>query len=111
MMIKHIIETNKYHLLSEQTTLTRSFFGCYQSDLLSRVIKNAQPDQLLVTIINHINTVATATMLDLSGIIICEDQMPSAIMIDRCNQEGIALIKTSQKSHEVIIDLYQRGLI
>jgi hypothetical protein len=110
MIIKDVFNPN-YHLCTEAETHTRRFSGVYTSDLLSRVIKNAQPDALLITTINHITTIATASMVDLSGIILCENQQPTQDMIKRSEAAGIALIRTSLKSHEVIIDLYQRGLI
>jgi serine kinase of HPr protein (carbohydrate metabolism regulator) len=109
--IEDIIKNNHYKIMTNTKTATRSFLGCYQSDLLSRVIKQTEPDMLLLTIINHINTVATATMCDLSGIILCEGQQPTKTMIDRANEEHIAIVCTDLKSHEVVIDLFQRGLI
>jgi len=110
MNIKDIINAN-YQLVTDEKTSDLEFKGCYQSDLLSRVIKNAEPDNILITIINHINTIATATMVDLTCVIICEGQSPSETMIKRANQEHIAILTTQLKSYEVIIDLYQRGLV
>lgn len=105
------ILTASYTLHTNPNTSTQPFLSLYQTDLLSRAIKNAQPEDLLVTIINHINTVATASMLFLSCVIICEDQMPTIEMIKRANDGKIALISTSLKSYEVVIDLFQRGLL
>jgi hypothetical protein len=110
MKIKDILTSN-YRLMTDEQTLNRVFKGCYQSDLLSRVIKNAEPDDILITIINHINTIATATMVDLSCVIICEDQKPTEMMMKRANEEMIAILITPLKSYEVVIDLFQRGLI
>lgn len=110
MNIEHILSPS-YQVCTHHAINQRQFHGIYASDLLSRVIKNAQPDDLLITTINHINTVATATMVDLAAIIVCEDQTPTPTMIKRSEEANIALIKTPLKTHEVIIDLYRRGLI
>jgi hypothetical protein len=107
----HDILTKDYQLLTDQHTSDLSFKGCYQTDLLSAAIKSADVGNILITIISSLNTVALAMMIDLPGIIVTEDRKVSNDMIDRANQENIALISTHLKSHEVIIDLYQRGLL
>ncbi|MFU8793512.1 MAG: hypothetical protein ACNA7K_05745 [Acholeplasmataceae bacterium] len=109
-LIKDII-TSSYRLHTHDKTADQAFLSVYQTDLLSRAIKCAQPQDILITIINHINTVATASMLFLSSVIICEDQIPTETMIKKANEADIALISTSLKSHEVIIDLYKRGYL
>jgi len=110
MKIRDILSKD-YQLLTEQHTATISYKGCYQTDLLSAAIKSADVGNLLITIISSLNTVALAMMIDLSGVIITEEKKVSKEMIERANQENIALISTHLKSHEVIIDLYQRGLL
>lgn len=110
MNIQNILSPS-YQLYTQQSTKDNTFESIYQTDLLSRAIKNAQPNDILITIINHLNTVATASMLFLSCIIICEDQKPTELMIKKANEAHIALLYTPLKSHEVVIDLYQRGLL
>ena len=110
MKIKDIT-TPSYTLYTDAKTADQNFLSVYQSDLLSRAIKNAQPEDILITIMNHLNTVATASMLFLSCVIICEDQKPTEMMIKKANEANIALLSTPFKSHEVVIDLYQRGLL
>jgi predicted transcriptional regulator len=100
-----------YHLVTETKTVNQPFQGCYATDLLSQAIKSADPGNALITIISHENTVALAMMIDLPMIIITEGKTISEMMIQKANQENICILSTSLKTHEVIIDLYQRGCL
>lgn len=100
-----------YELLTEEKTLANSYHGIYQTDLLSAAIKSAKRNDALITLISHVNTVALAMMIDLSLIIIAEHRFVSKEMIDKANEEGICILRTKMKSHEIVIDLYKRGLL
>jgi len=110
MLVSDIINSS-YELLTEQKTLSNTFQGIYQTDLLSAAIKNAKPNDALITLISHVNTVALAMMIDLSLIIIAEYRFVSKDMIDKANEEGICILRTQMKSYEIVIDLFNRGLI
>ncbi len=110
MMISDVL-TKQYHLMTDEKTLQQSFQGCYTTDLLSQAIKSAEPSNALITIISHENTIALAMMIDLPLVIITEDKVVSPVMIQKANEENICLLRTSLKTHEVVIDLYQRGLL
>jgi hypothetical protein len=110
MKISEILDL-RYELLTENDTANREFASFYATDLLSSAIKSANSHDILITIISHQNTVGLAMMIDLSGIIIAEDKDVSKIMIDKANEEGIAIIRTSMKTHEIIKDLVIRGFL
>ena len=110
MKVSEILNSS-YELLTNQITLENSFQGIYQTDLLSAAIKSAKPNQGLITLISHVNTVALAMMIELPLIIIAEQRNVTAEMIEKANEEGICILRTQFKSYEVVIDLYQRGLI
>ncbi len=110
MMITSMLSEH-YQLMTDEKTVHQPFQGCYATDLLSQAIKSAEPSNALITIIAHENTVALAMMIDLPLVIICENKVISPMMIQKANEENICLLKTSLKTHEVVIDLYQRGLL
>jgi len=87
------------------------FQGCDATDLLSAAIKISEPKNILITIISHLNTVALAVMVDLPAIIISEGRTVTHEMIERANNEHIAILQTTRKTHEVVIDLFQRGFL
>ena len=109
-MIKDIISPS-YLVKTDSKNLTQSYQGIFVTDLLSQAIHSAKPNNILITIISNLNTIAVAVMLDLPCIIICSGKPVTNEMITRANHENISIIQTEKHEHEVIIDLYQRGLI
>lgn len=109
-LVKEIINNN-YELLTKHKTLNNQFKSVYATDLLSTAIKHIKDEQALITVIASQTTVSLAMMLDVQVIIIVDMQHVPIKVLDRANQEGIAIIQTQKLTHEVIIDLYQRGLI
>ena len=74
--------------------------GCYIGDLLSNVMGKAESGQLWLTVINNVNIVAVAQMLDLAGIVLLEDNQPAAGVLERANTEKIPVFSTSQSAYK-----------
>ena len=100
-----------YILLTNEASNDLIFVGIYVSDLLSNVLRQAKPENGLVTTLANMNTIAVASMLDLALVIFCEGKVPSVEMIFKANEEGIALISSSKTAVEVILDLHQISAI
>jgi len=103
--------TDQYTLLTHDKLVSNEFHGVYATDLLSSAIKHMKHKEALITLIASQTTISLAVMLDLEVIIIVDNQDVDQKLIDRANKEDIALIKTNYLTHEVIIDLFQRGMI
>ena len=110
MKISDFMNEN-YCLITDQHTSDRLMNDFYATDLLSSAIQFMNKNDILVTIISHVNTIGVAMMLDLSAIIIACDRPISQKMIDQANEEKIAIISTKLKTHEVIKDLVKRGYL
>ena len=110
MTIKDVM-TSDYQLLTNVSTLDNHYHQVYAGDLLSVVMRSASKGCILISVISNLNTIAVAVLLDIPAIIITENQTISQAMIERANLESIALISTSLKTHEVIIDLKDRGCL
>ncbi len=68
--------------------------AAYTSDLLSDVIGHAPPDSILITIQNHLNTIAVATLAEVHAILICHDRPIPDEMRTAAERESIALLRT-----------------
>jgi predicted transcriptional regulator len=75
--------------------------GAYTSDLLSDVIANAKDGGALITIQAHKNTVAVATLVDVTAIIICNSRPIPDDMIASAKEKGIAILVTKQNQFTV----------
>ena len=84
--------------------------GAYASDLLSDVVGNAKPGNLLVTIQMHRNVVAVASLVNLSAVIVTNGRMPEDDVRDAARENGVALLSTTDTAFTVAGRLYALGL-
>lgn len=80
--------------------------GAYTSDLLSDVMAHAKDGGALITIQAHKNTVAVATLVNISVIIICNNRPIPDDMIETAGDEGIAILRTKENQYTVSGKLY-----
>ena len=80
--------------------------GAYTSDLLSDVIANAKEGGVLITIQAHKNTVAVASLANISAIIICNSRPIPSEMIAAAEDEGIAILLSKENQYKVSGKLY-----
>ena len=81
--------------------------GAYTSDLLSDVMANAKDGGALITIQAHKNTVAVATLVNITVIIICNSRPIPEDMLASAKDEGIALLLTKENQFTVSGKLYK----
>jgi len=79
----------------------------YTSDLLSDVIANAKDGGALITIQAHKNTVAVATLVNISVIVICNSRPLPDDMLEAAADEGIAVICTNENQFTVSGKLWE----
>jgi hypothetical protein len=76
--------------------------GAYTSDLLSDVMANAKEGGALITIQAHKNTVAVATLVNITLIILCNNRpLQDDDMLEAAKDEGIAVIRTKENQYTV----------
>ena len=84
----------------------RELTGAYTSDLLSDVMANAKDGGALLTIQAHKNTVAVATLVNISVIVVCNNRPLPEDMLAAAKDEGIAVILTGENQFTVSGKLY-----
>jgi hypothetical protein len=92
----------------EDTELT----GAYTSDLLSDVMAHAKDGGALITIQAHKNTVAVATLVNISVLIICNSRPLPEDMLSAAKDEGVAVIRTAENQFTVsgkLYDIFKAG--
>ena len=75
--------------------------SAYTSDLLSDVMAHAKEGGALITIQAHKNTVAVATLVNISVLVICNSRPLPDDMLDAAKEEGIAVIRTNENQFTV----------
>ena len=76
------------------------FEGIYAGDLLSHVMAHAKENNLFLTIMSNLNTIAVACLLDMPVIVLAENVKPTEEMIYKADDENI--ITQTNKGEPVI---------
>lgn len=74
--------------------------GGYTSDLLSDVMAHAKAGDALITIQAHRNTVAVASLVGATAIIVCNGRPVPEDMTEAARTEGIAILRTDYDQFE-----------
>ena len=80
--------------------------GAYTSDLLSDVMANAKDGGALITIQAPKNTVAVATLVNITAVIVCNSRPIPDDMLEAAKDEGIAVLLTKENQYTVSGKLY-----
>ena len=79
-------------LINEPSDLDREIKDFYTGDLLSWVMGHVRGEDIcLLTVLNSINVIAVATLVDLACIVFCEGVEPTEDLIKKANDEGVML--------------------
>ena len=73
----------------------------YVGDLLSDIMGHAGEDCALVTIQNHLNTIAVCTLVGCSVIVLCHSRPVPPDMAEAAAREGIAVIVSPRSQYAV----------
>ncbi|MFZ7120967.1 MAG: DRTGG domain-containing protein [Eubacteriaceae bacterium] len=101
MKIKDLIQTRKFTLLNEVTSLDKEIESIYICDLLSWVMSHAGNKCAWITVQTHANIVAVALLLEMACIIIPEGIKLEETTIVKAIEEDIPIISTKLNSYEI----------
>jgi len=79
--------------------------GVYVGDLLSDVMGHAGENCALITIQNHLNTIAVCTLVGCSVIVICHGRPVPPDMAEGAAREGVAIIVTPLSQYAAALAL------
>lgn len=81
----------------------KEIFGAYIGDLLSWVMGRAESGNLWITIMTNINTVAVATLADISCIILAENVQLDSDALEAAKQKGINVLSSAASAYEIAV--------
>lgn len=110
MQIKDL--NNKYFkIITSNHHLNKPIKDFYCCDLLSFVLGRVrEANTVLLTIINSINVVAVASLLEMSAVIFCDGVIPNREIIDKAEEENIILLYTELSSAQALKVIYESFL-
>ena len=77
----------------------------YVGDLLSDVMGHAGDGCVLVTIQNHLNTIAVCTLIGCKVIVLCHNRPVPPDMAEGAAREGVAIVTTSLSQYQCALAL------
>lgn len=77
----------------------------YVGDLLSDVMGHAGEGAALVTVQNHLNTIAVCTLVGIQVIVICHDRPVPPDMAEAAKREGVAIATTPLSQYAAALAL------
>ena len=79
----------------------------YVGDLLSDVMGHASDESVLITVQNHLNTIAVCTLVGINIIVICHSRPVPPDMAAAAKREGIAILTTALSQYAAALALHE----
>lgn len=98
MTVDTLVKQMNLKVLTGEVGLENTITGGHVGDLLSYVMAHAKEGDLWVTIQGHINTIAVATLVGMSAIVLTENNKADDVMLEKAKEEGIAVLSTALDS-------------
>ncbi len=107
MKVTELVENLQLTVFTGNIGMENEITGGYVSDLLSDVMGNASEGNVWVTIQNHLNVVAIASLKDLAAIIFVKDVEPSEEVLNKAKEENVPVLGSAEKTFELSGKIYQ----
>lgn len=110
MTIKELLGRLPLENLGNESDLDKSIKGGYVGDLLSNVMRFAREGNIWITVQTHINVVAVATLVGISGIIFPCGIKPPEETVAKAKDEHIPLLSTELDAFTLCGKIYELGI-
>ena len=111
MEIKKLVEIIDGTVINKNADLSRVVIGACGADLMSDVLASAQPEAVLLTGLCNPQVVRTASMADVSAIVLVRGKIPPHDTVTLAMKERIPLISSPYGMFELCGRLYKAGII
>ena len=109
MKVNDILHNDNFELLSNDSGLDFDVKSLFASDLLSHVMGNAAEGCALITVLNNINVLGVASLLDMSCVVFSHGVKVNDEIIKKSNELGIPLLRTKLSTVSSILILDKIG--
>lgn len=104
MTVKELIEKLDLKILVEDD-LDREVNDCYIGDLLSWVMGRAPEDSAWLTVMGNINSIAVATLADVSCIILVENAALDEEAKNKAETHGVNILQSEENSYSLAVKI------
>lgn len=107
MKISDLVENIQLTVFTGKIGMNNEITGGYVSDLLSDVMGNASEGNVWITIQNHLNVVAIASLKDMAAIVFVKGVKPSNEVLNKAKEENIPILGSTEKTFELSGEIYK----
>jgi serine kinase of HPr protein (carbohydrate metabolism regulator) len=107
MKVSELIEKLKLTVFTGSEGLNREITGGYVSDLLSDVMGNGKEGNIWITLQNHMNVVAVASLKEMACIILVKGIVPGDEIVEKAIEEEIPILGSKENTFELSGKIYQ----
>lgn len=108
MIVEDLIQSGKFTVLNEIGNKNRKITVPFCCDLLSIAMSKAQAGAVWITVMGNVNTIAVATLTDVSAIIIAEDMTLDTFALAKAKEQGVIVLATPLPIFEAANWIYGR---
>ncbi len=106
MNVKEAIEKLNLNILVKGD-LEREISDCYIGDLLSWVMGRAGEDSIWLTVMGNINSIAVATLADVSCIVLVENASLDDDAKAKAEVVGVTILQSEENSYHLATKIYE----
>lgn len=109
MKIRDLVTNSEIELINEGL-IDNEINHIFASDLMSHVMGFAEESDILITVLNNINVLGVASLLDFSGVIFTHNVNINESIIKKAIELEIPILKTKLSTADTIILLNKMGV-
>ena len=108
MLVSDILKDPDFTLInqSDVSSIINNVFAC---DLLSHAMGFAAEKDILITVLNNVNVLGVASLLEFSGVVFSHNINVNDAIIKKANELDIPLLKTSLTTAEAVVRISKIG--
>lgn len=110
MKLNKLLLNEQFSLVNTPASLDKEITGIFSCDLLSHVMANAKEDNVLITILNNINVLGVASLIDLSCVVFSHNTKVKQEIVTKADELDIVIIRTPLSTAEATILLSKLGI-
>lgn len=102
MTVKELCQRLGLSLLCEGD-MNKECKGCYSGDLLSWVMSRARENDIWLTVMGNVNSVAVAVLTDCACIVLTENSSLDDDARQRALQQGVTILQSEKNAYELSV--------
>lgn len=107
MTVKELIDKQIFRVVNQGEETEREITKVFCCDLLSIAMGKAPSDSAWVTVMGNVNTIAVATLADVSCVIMAEEVSLDEVARARAKEQGVTVLATEEPVFEAALKIHK----